>query len=365
MRVLITGGAGFIGVSLCKMLSAMQGDSNSLRVTAIDNLHPQVHRFNVPQAELPNCVELITADVCDFRMWDRVLRGFYPDILVLLAAETGTSQSLYEAYKHTNVNVSGVAVMLDAISASKIFPKRIVLASSRAVYGNGQWIDPADGTSFTARGRSHPQLASGLFDIVAPSGRVGIPLAQSADLTPPSPCSIYGATKLAQEHILFAWCHANDVPATFLRLQNVYGPGQSPFNIFSGVLMQFHQLAIAGKAIEVFEDGKIGRDFVFIEDVAKVIFAAISSNRKGVSIVDVGTGKMLTMAEVARVTANLYNAPEPQISGQFRFGDVRCAFADTNDMYVQFGLRADTNFTTGNLELSRWLLGQHAQGTRT
>lgn len=311
---LVTGGAGFIGCALAPKLAA-EFD----RVVAIDNLHPQVH----PSARRPDAldarVEFVHGDVTERSMWDTVLEKIKPATVVHLAAETGTGQSLTEGTRHAHVNVTGTTQMLDAFVRHKALPERVVLTSSRAVYGEGAWQD-ASGTLIYPGQRTRAQLDRHEWDF---PGLRATPFV--SDTVEPRPTSIYGSTKLAQEHVLNSWCLAMGVAPIILRLQNVYGPGQSLINPYTGIVSLFARLAQEGKSIPVFEDGQIIRDFVFIEDVANAIMAATLHSTASVTPYDVGSGEAISIAQLAELIADHYGAPAPHITAQFRHGDVRHA----------------------------------------
>jgi dTDP-L-rhamnose 4-epimerase len=255
------------------------------------------------------------------------------------------------------VNVTGTARLLEALDQAGHVPSHIILASSRAVYGEGRWVDPADDRIFTPGHRAVEQLMRGQFDVIAPSGAVGLPLANDHSKMMPAPTSIYGVTKLAQEQVLSLWCEARGVPLSILRLQNVYGPGQSPHNPYTGIMGLFHRVAARGLPIEVYEDGKIGRDFIFIEDVASAIAAAIGKPPTFRRVLDVGRGTAIEVLEAARRIASLHDAPEPRISGAFRHGDIRWAFAAINELELELGYVAKIDFDEGNRRLAEWLRG--------
>lgn len=184
-------------------------------------------------------------------------------------------------------------------------------------------------------------------------------------MTYPEPVSIYGATKLTQEHVLLAWCAARSTRLTILRLQNVFGAGQSPFNPYTGIVGLFHRLAAAGNIIEVYEDGQIGRDFIAIDDVARIMARALAQPGTGHAAIDVGSGQAMTILDAAGMISALYGAPPPRISGAFRDGDIRWAVASTERLERQLGLLAQLDFATANLQLSQWLqaTGAIARGT--
>jgi dTDP-L-rhamnose 4-epimerase len=319
--VLITGGAGFIGSRLSARLAA-----GGHAVHVLDNLHPQVH----PDAEvairsLASGVSFLHADVTDHVAMHRLIDQLRPCVVVHLAAETGTGQSLREATRHGSVNVVGTTTLLDACSAAEHLPDRIVLTSSRAVYGEGLW-QSADGLVFAPHHRTAANLAAGIWDPPSPDGRPARPLPHDARSTPPDPTNIYAATKLAQEHIINSWCAALGSNAHVLRLQNVYGPGQSPTNSYTGVLTFFAQLVKRGEAIPVYEDGNIVRDFVYIDDVVDELVAEVTGAGH-IGARDVGSGAASTIGEVAALMASIGGSPAPVVTGAYRGGDVRAASA--------------------------------------
>jgi dTDP-L-rhamnose 4-epimerase len=316
--VLVTGGAGFIGAALAAKLA-----DRAERWMILDSLHPQVHAGSEPPADLHPKAELIVGDVTDPAAWDEVLGSVRPDVVIHLAAETGTAQSLDEASRHSRVNVVGTTEMTDAFGRAGHLPSHVLLSSSRAVYGEGNW-KRSSGEIYQPGQRTHEQLEAGQWDF---AGSESLP--SSAQATVPAPTSVYGATKLAQENILAAWGGSRGVPITTLRLQNVYGPGQSLINAYTGIVSLFSQWARENKTIPLYEDGKIGRDFVFIEDVSDAFVAAIGAG-PDVSrpTLDVGTGVAHTIEDMAVAIAAYYGSPMPAVNGKFRDGDVRAASCD-------------------------------------
>jgi dTDP-L-rhamnose 4-epimerase len=315
--VLVTGGAGFIGSALAHRLVEAGYD-----VAVMDVLHPQVHAGR-RAIDLPPSVRLFTGDVTHAPDWDAVLRLFQPSQIVHLAAETGTAQSLTQATRHGSVNVVGTAQLLDALSRSAFVPDQFVLASSRAVYGEGAW--QCGKQVFYPGPRSHAQLLAGIWDPAGPTGEPAVPLPSCAGWTEPRPTNIYAATKLAQEHMLAAWTAAHDANLSVLRLQNVYGPGQSLTNPYTGIVSLFARLARKQRPLEVYEDGRIVRDFVFIDDVVNAVTAAVQRPATEPCCLDIGSGIATTIHELARKVAAICHAPEPTVVPKFRDGDVRAA----------------------------------------
>lgn len=315
---IVTGGAGFIGCAISPALADAFDE-----VIAVDNLHPQIHADRERPAALDERVLLVVADVTDPAAWDALLADVTPDVVIHLAAETGTGQSLEESTRHAHVNVVGTTQLLDALRRNEALPRRIVLSSSRAVYGEGGWRDAA-GHLTSPPQRTTASVADGQWDFPGAE-----PVPMDARVVPPAPVSVYAATKLAQEHILRVWANSHGVEPAILRLQNVYGPGQSLSNPYTGILSLFARMARGGASIPLYEDGLVRRDFVLIDDVASAIVAAALSDRVSPDSLDIGSGTYETIRTAAELIAQYYGAPEPHVTGKFREGDVRHAWADT------------------------------------
>ncbi|GHF15431.1 NAD-dependent epimerase/dehydratase family protein [Pseudolysinimonas yzui] len=343
--VLVTGGAGFIGCALAQRVAA-----EARRWVVLDNLHPQVHASGARPADLPDAAELVVGDVSDAATWDALLAQVRPDVVIHLAAETGTAQSLDEATRHAMVNLVGTTQMLDAFGRAGVEPAQIVLASSRAVYGEGQWRR-TDGSVFAAPMRSHAQLEAGQWDFPDSEG-----LPSRADRTPAAPTSVYGATKLAQEHVLSAWAGARSTHLHVLRFQNVYGPGQSLTNSYTGIVSLFSQLARRGESIPLYEDGAITRDFVFIDDVAAAVVATLRRpDARYPYALDVGTGTGTTIAQLAEAIAAFHGAPAPHVTGRFRDGDVRHASSDIALTRAALDWEPAVDVVDGVARLQEWI----------
>ena len=340
----VTGGAGFIGCTLSDRLVR-----RFRRVIVLDILHPQIHRDPMRPDSLHVAVDLRRADITKPDVWDKVLAETRPELIVHLAAETGTGQSLTEASRHAGLNVHGTAVMLDALSRNGHVPGHILLTSSRAVYGEGAW-QRKDGTVFYPGQRNREQLAQGAWDFIDAR-----PLPFSAARTVPHPTSIYGATKLAQEHLLEAWSSAFGSGLTIVRLQNVYGPGQSLINSYTGIVSLFARLAREGNSIPLYEDGLMQRDFVYIDDVADALLTVLDRRSSGTMCIDVGSGKATTVRQVAAFMAGRYGAPAPHVSGAYRHGDVRHASSDVSCVLRQFGWVPRWSLEDGLEALCAWI----------
>ncbi|NUU16965.1 SDR family NAD(P)-dependent oxidoreductase [Cellulomonas humilata] len=349
--VLVSGGAGFIGTAIAPALANEFG-----RVIAVDNLHPQVHPTAQRPTSLDARVELHVGDVTDPSVWDAVLSEVRPDVVVHLAAETGTSQSLAEASRHAQVNVVGTTQMLDGLLRHDALPARVVLSSSRAVYGEGAWTRP-DGSLFYPGQRTSAILAAAQWDFPGAE-----PVAMAAERVSPAPVSVYGATKLAQEHVLTSWAQSVGVEPVVLRLQNVYGPGQSLINPYTGIMSLFCRVAKAGRSIPLYEDGAVRRDFVLIDDVARAVVAGVLTESPGSVPIDIGSGEDQTIARAAALIADYYGAPEPHVTGQFRQGDVRHAWADVSHAADVLAWEPEFGLEAGVARLAAWIDSQPGVG---
>lgn len=348
---LLTGGAGFIGLHLLGRLAPI-----CATITVFDNMLPQVHGAAAADPVLPEGVRFIRGDVRDSVALGRAVKSTCPDLIVHLAAETGTGQSYEEISRYCNVNVMGTAHLAEAIrqlppTAAR---RRVILPSSRAVYGEGAYLD-GKGTLLVPPPRRAADLASGRF---APAGDDGTPLRPVAtpESAPPAPGSIYASTKLAQEFILSQALDGTDTDLLCLRLQNVYGPGQSAGNPYTGVLTIFCGQIAAGKPLNIFEDGEITRDFVHVSDVATALVLAAQTAKPPAGPINVGSGRGTTILAAARRLLRLFDRPEElRISGDFRAGDIRHAVADTLKAERALGFRACIDIDSGLADLVSWI----------
>jgi dTDP-L-rhamnose 4-epimerase len=345
MKAVISGGAGFIGCHLSRRL-LKEGWS----VTILDNFHPQIHGTNheLP-ADLMGKVELVVGDVRNAADWHRVLPG--SQAVIHLAAETGTGQSMYEIARYEEVNIHGTALLLDELAGmEEKTVRKVVLASSRAIYGEGRYQCPEHGSFYPAM-RSSADLKRGIFDPVCPVCKKACQPSATCEDSPAQPVSIYGFTKLAQEMMLQLAGQAPGFQAGVLRYQNVFGPGQSLKNPYTGILSIFSSLAKTGQEINIFEDGLETRDFVYIEDVVEATWQCLVRELDGYEVFNVGSGKGTTVLEVAGLINRFFGEKSTlRVSGDYRVGDIRHNFADLSRVNRRLGFSPTWSFNDG-LEL--------------
>jgi len=350
MNVLITGGAGFIGSALARRLAA-RGDC---AVSVLDNLSPQIHGALADfSADLKSMARCIKADVTEARDWAKALEG--QDAVFHLAAETGTGQSMYEMARYTNVNVTGTALLFEALRRGGRRPRKVVIASSRAVYGEGKYECTNCGT-MQPTSRSAKQMQHGDFEIHCSRCNTSMTPAATEEAFPLHPVSVYAATKVAQEHLAYACQMTSDTAVACLRFQNVYGPGQSLRNPYTGILSIFSDRILNGQKISVFEDGSESRDFVYIDDVVDAMTAVVELDLAPWTVLNIGTGVPTSVSDVVRTLLRVYGAETPwEISGQFRLGDIRHNYADIRLAERELGFKARWSLEKGLGELCAWV----------
>ncbi|MFT4178106.1 MAG: NAD-dependent epimerase/dehydratase family protein [Thermomonas sp.] len=350
--ILVTGGAGFIGSRLVKALRQCHPDA---RIMVLDNLHPQVHGPDASPPVLPEGCSFLMGDVGEQEVVEHAVAESRPALVYHLAAETGTGQSYDEVVRYCRANVAGTANLIAAIRRHA-GTRRVVLAASRAVYGEGGYRD-AQGREFVGLPRDPAAMARGDFSVGAPPGFEPPyqAIASHAGL-PPAPASIYASTKLMQEYLLQQAGEGAGWDAVMLRFQNVYGPGQSLRNPYTGVLSIFCSQLLAGQGLAIFEDGNIARDFVFVDDVVDALVRAGSADLPHGAVLDVGSGEAVTILEVARTLMEALGAPADacSVSGQFRVGDVRHARADISAARALLGWEPRVRLADGLGQLARW-----------
>ena len=351
-RVLITGGAGFIGRFVADELLAR---GNEVRV--LDSLIDQVHGATDGSAMLNKEAELIRADVRDKAAVCRALDGI--DSVVHLAAEVGVGQSMYEVERYTSTNDVGTAVLFEALIDRPV--RRVVTASSMSIYGEGLYRD-ADGALVQDAERKGLKDGQSNWEPVDGQGRPLTPVA-TPEWKRPALSSIYALNKYVQERTTHIMAAPYGMEGVCLRLFNVYGPGQALSNPYTGVLAIFASRLLNGQQPMIFEDGEQRRDFVHVSDVARAFADALALPQAAGGTFNIGSGHDRSVTEVATELARAMgkNAIAPEIVGKARIGDIRHCFCDTSLAADRLGFRARQDFQQGLAELAEWVAQQTAQ----
>jgi dTDP-L-rhamnose 4-epimerase len=352
MKTLIIGGAGFIGSRLAKVLVA-----RGHRVTVFDNLSPQVHGANAFfSADLQSVARCIHGDIRDRTALAAAVVG--QNVIVNYAAETGTGQSMYAVKHYEDVNIGGTALLMDILVNDRSDSlRKLMVASSRAVYGEGLYACSTHGHVYPAARTSQAMLA-GRFEPICPKCDAALTVLATPEEAPVAPSSFYGLSKQVQEQITLLFAHTLGVDAFALRYQNVYGPGQSLSNPYTGLLAVFSNLARQGADLDIFEDGLESRDFVYIDDVVEATAACIAPGAHGVHALNVGSAVRTSVLDVARSTLQKLDAKGSiKVSGAFRVGDIRHNMADITKLTALTGFVPSWSFDDGLGEFLRWAQG--------
>jgi dTDP-L-rhamnose 4-epimerase len=351
-RILVTGGAGFIGSHLCDEMLA-----RDYRVRVLDNLSPQVHgHAATPPAYLSEDVEFIRGDVRDARAVSAALEDVWG--VFHLAAAVGVGQSMYEIEHYTSVNSMGTAVLLEALIKRPV--RKLVVASSMSVYGEGLYRD-SKGVLRTSAVRTEQQLRRGQWNLTDEDGcelePAATPESKSRDIG-----SIYALGKYEQEQMCLITGRAYRFDVTALRFFNVYGTRQALSNPYTGVLAIFASRYLNDLAPMIYEDGLQRRDFVSVRDVARACRLAFESPRSAHQVFNIGSGQSYTVLEIAEKMGRLLGKSHirPQITGKYRVGDIRHCFSDISLARAKLNFLPHVDFEEGLKELSVWLKGQAA-----
>lgn len=353
-KILVTGGAGFIGSKLSYKLVESGYD-----VVVLDSLSEQIHDKSNSESfweeHVRPKVEFVEGDVRDRNIWLKAIKNV--SVIYHLAAETGTGQSMYEVENYVSTNVGGTAVMLDIIANCENNIERIVLASSRAVYGEGLYWSESLGDVYPMK-RSSLELGRGKFDPLIKGHENDLltprPTPESA---PKSPSSIYGLTKVQQEQLVNMASDYLKISSVILRFQNVYGPGQSLKNPYTGILSIFSNQIRNGETVNIFEDGRESRDFVYLDDVVDSLLLSLDSKATGTY--NVGTGVNTSVLEVVeQLYCQLEQNENYFISGNYRLGDIRHNFADISRITKELGFEPKISFQEGIARFIDWVKSQ-------
>ena len=357
MRVLVTGGAGFIGSHVVDKLVA-RGDE----VTVVDNLDPQVHGPDVsePAHLLPHlkqgAIRFIKGDVLDRGTVEKALEGVHG--VAHLAAVVGVGQSMYEPFHYVNNNSAGTGQLLDVVAQKGKDLEKLVVASSMSLYGEGAYRCPDCGGG-KARPREEARLQRGDWDVLCADCGGRLEPRPTPEEKPAEIASVYAATKKHQEDLVLSFGQAYGIPSLALRFFNVYGPRQSLSNPYTGVAAIFLSRLLNEKPPLVFEDGEQSRDFIYVEDVAEAVVRALDSSEPGAHAVNVGTGRSVSIREVAQVLANhLEKDLEPRQLNRFRAGDIRHCHADSSRAETILSFQCRWSFEDGIASLIEWSRNQ-------
>ena len=365
-KVLITGGLGFIGLEVAKLLAQRHQP-----VLLFDSLSPQIHGAIPDLSSLPilknSGVEVFRGNVCSPEDWAKVLDSMLDQALdgvrcvIHLAAETGTAQSMYEISRYTATNIGGTAALLNYLASHRHKVVKIILASSRAVYGEGPYSCGRCGVVYPAA-RSAAVFERGQWQPACPNCGGAIEAMATPEDARTAPASIYAATKLAQEDLVRIAAQALGIPAVIFRFQNVYGEGQSLKNPYTGILSIFASQLRLGKNIRLYEDGQESRDFVHVSDVARAVVLGLDSDRADGYTLNVGSGSPTSVERIALLLKERFGSPaQPLLSGQYRLGDIRHGYADLTAIRARLDFVPELQLEQGLNRFVEWVKTRPAE----
>jgi dTDP-L-rhamnose 4-epimerase len=379
MKILVTGGAGFIGSHL---VDALVAEGHDVRV--YDNLVPQVHRRRIaeggrPPAYLNPKAEFVYGDVRDARTLRQALQGV--EVVFHQAAEVGVGQSMYEVTRYVNTNTGGTGVLLELLANEPHTVQKLIVASSMSIYGEGAYECPIHGTVYPQL-RPDDQLAARDWEVRCPLPKdarrktrdarretqdvrretpCSLPLTPlpTTEDKPLFPTSIYAISKMDQELMCLAIGRAYDIPAVALRYFNAYGPRQALSNPYTGVAAIFSSRLLNSNPPLVFEDGLQSRDFIHVSDIVRANLLAMERDEANFGVFNVGTGRSTTVLDVAHALADGLGVDiQPEIVNQFRAGDIRHCYADITRIRQTLDFEPQVRFEDGMADLIDWLREQ-------
>ena len=357
-KILITGGAGFIGTEITNQLY----ETGDWEITVIDAMTKQIHGENWKQSYLYNKIRdkcnFIHGDVRDFSIMQQAIEG--KEYIIHLASETGTGQSMYQINQYNEVNIMGTSNLLQAISSAgeKSRIKKIVLSSSRSVYGEGKYMCPNCGPVFP-NGRKKEKLIEGDFSMYCNCCGEKVALTYTSEDSQIKPNSLYAFTKYTQERMLETMCPALGVDYTIFRFQNVYGVGQSLKNPYTGILSIFSTLLLENKPVNIFEDGLESRDFINVKDVAAGVIKSLEKEDSNSQIINLGSGVGTSVIDIANFLKKTYKSDSAiNITGDFRIGDIAHNIADISKAREILDFKQTVSLEDGLSAFCEWVLGE-------
>jgi dTDP-L-rhamnose 4-epimerase len=356
VKILVTGGAGFIGTHLSRKLLK---EGHEIRI--FDNFSPQIHGENKKLTkDLHGHIDLVVGDVRDKEALSNALNSM--EVLVHLAAETGTGQSMYEINKYEDTNIKGTATICDyLVNEKRRSISKVIVASSRSIYGEGKYWCDEHGFIYPEV-RKQEDLLSGKYEPTCPMCNVECLLTKTDEDSKLHPTSFYGLTKQVQEQMMLMFARTIGISGFALRYQNVYGPGQSLNNPYTGILAIFANQARENKPINIFEDGKESRDFVYIEDVIDATLGCIKYSENAIESLNVGSGERTTVLDVAKEIIAFFNSEsEITITGHFRNGDIRHNVASLDKIRDFLKYNPKWHFKDGINQFLNWAEDQEVK----
>ena len=353
LNILVTGGAGFIGSHLVDALI-----EKGHRVRILDSLVGQVHGDKIPE-HLNKNAEFIKADVCDAEAIGKALDGI--EVIYHEAAEVGVGQSMYEIVRYVKANDLGTAVLLEEMIRRPGQIKKLVVASSMSIYGEGAYVCSGCGVNVSPFLRSDEQLAAHDWDFRCEKCGGLLAAVGTPEEKPLFPTSVYAVSKQDQEQYCLAVGRAYKIPTVAFRYFNVYGTRQALSNPYTGVCAIFSSRLLNGQAPMIFEDGEQSRDFVHVSDIVQANLLALESDRADYNTMNIGTGRATSIKEIAQLLAKgLGKTIEPEIVGKYREGDIRHCVADITKARKLLGYQPKTSLEDGMVELLAWVKNQEA-----
>ncbi|MGD9130324.1 MAG: SDR family NAD(P)-dependent oxidoreductase [Candidatus Bathyarchaeota archaeon] len=349
-KILVTGGAGFIGSHTADLLI-----NNGYDVTVVDNLEPQVHgKLQAKPDYINKDATFIQHDLQDQNFLKKMLSEV--DAVIHLAALVGVGQSMYQIERYINGNTGATATLLDILAKEEHNIKKLVVASSMSVYGEGKYYCEECATEVYPNLRTHQQLKNQQWNQLCPScGSIVKPLPTDEN-KPLMATSIYAQSKRHQEEMCLLVGETYGIPAVALRYFNVYGSRQSLSNPYTGACAIFTSRILNDKSPYIFEDGNQKRDLIHVTDIAQANLKALENSNANYEAINIGTGKAISIVELAETLIELYNKPnlKPHVSNEYRKGDIRHCYADTTKAQKLLNFKPATTLQEGLTELAGW-----------